>query len=242
MPANDNDNGPIRHIIWDWNGTLLDDSHACVTALNRMLRRRDMKEIDRQQYRDIFDFPVRSYYLRLGFDFEKEDWDENAREFHTYYFEAGDESALRPDVVDVLTHLREQGLPMSVLSAAETGTLEGMLSEYGVREFFSKIYGLEDPYAHTKIERGRALMDDLQLPPAGVLLVGDTTHDYEVARAIGCRCILLAGGHQSQHRLRKCGCPVLSDLPELLALLDGTAARPVAGSSPRHPTPSAKLR
>jgi len=219
MPANNNDNGPIRHIIWDWNGTLLDDSHACVAALNRMLRRRDMKEIDQQQYRDIFDFPVRSYYRRLGFDFGKEDWDENAREFHTYYFEAADGSALRPDVVDVLTHLREQGLPMSILSAAETSMLESMLSEYGVLEFFSRIYGLEDPYAHTKIERGHALMDDLQLPPEEVLLVGDTTHDYEVARAIGCRCILLAGGHQSEDRLRRCPCPVETSLSAVINAL-----------------------
>jgi len=219
MVAKENFNGPIRHLVWDWNGTLLDDSQACVTALNRMLQRRNMKEIDRQQYRDVFDFPVRNYYLRLGFDFEKKDWDENAREFHAYYCQACNVSNLRTGVVDILTQLREQGMPMSILSAAETSTLENMLSEYDILDFFRRVYGLEDPYAHTKVERGRALMEDLQLPPEGVLLVGDTTHDYEVAHAIGCRCILLAGGHQSEDRLRQCPCPVVTSLSAVIDAL-----------------------
>lgn len=217
--------GYIEHIAWDWNGTLLDDAHACVTALNRMLRKRNMAAIDRRQYCDVFDFPVRDYYRRLGFDFEREDWNENAREFHTYYFESGREACLRPDAVNVLTALSEQGIAMSILSASETGTLREMLARYGLLEFFPRVYGLSDPYAHTKLEQGRALIRDLQLPTHHILLVGDTTHDYEVARAIGCRCILLAGGHQSEHRLRRCGCPVIAELPEVLALLDQAKPR-----------------
>jgi phosphoglycolate phosphatase len=242
MTAEGNSAGPPRHIIWDWNGTLLDDSRACVVALNRMLRRRKMREIDQQQYRDIFDFPVRSYYVRLGFDFETEDWDENAREFHAYYSEASDQSSLRPGVVELLQKLRDDGIPMSILSAAETGILENMLSEYGIVDFFTRIYGLADPYAHTKIERGRTLMADLQVPPERVLLVGDTTHDHEVARAIGCRCILLTGGHQSPHRLQQCGCPVVSRLSELLTMLDGTPEREEESPYTQHPAPKTKLR
>jgi len=228
---------PIRHVIWDWNGTLLDDAHACVAALNRMLRRRGMAEIDHASYREVFDFPVRDYYCRLGFDFATEDWDANAREFIEYYSEACRDASLREGALAVLTRLHERGIPMSVLSAAETSLLRRMLEDHGVRGFFRAIYGLSDPYAHTKVARGRALMSELGLPPERVLLVGDTTHDYRVSREIGCRCVLISGGHQAEHRLRKCGCPVVSGLPRLEAVLNQ-----MTGDSSRPRVPSAERR
>ena len=62
----------FTHVIWDWNGTLLDDATACVAAINALLERRLLPQVTHQQYLDIFDFPVRNYYLQLGFDFSKD--------------------------------------------------------------------------------------------------------------------------------------------------------------------------
>lgn len=57
-------------ILWDWNGTLLDDVQLCVDALNRLLARYGYPQrYDRDQYRAIFGFPVQEYYARAGFDF-----------------------------------------------------------------------------------------------------------------------------------------------------------------------------
>lgn len=48
-------------ILWDWNGTLLDDVTLCVDALNRLLARYGYPQrYDHDQYRAIFGFPYRN--------------------------------------------------------------------------------------------------------------------------------------------------------------------------------------
>ena len=54
------------HIVWDWNGTLLDDVDAGIGALNRMLADRGLPAITRDFYRARFRFPVRPLYFEIG--------------------------------------------------------------------------------------------------------------------------------------------------------------------------------
>ena len=70
-----------KHIIWDWNGTLLNDGWLFVEVMNIVLKRRKMKPITLDSYREIFRFPVKDYYMKLGFDFEKESFESSGLEF-----------------------------------------------------------------------------------------------------------------------------------------------------------------
>ncbi len=190
-----------EHIVWDWNGTLLDDVQACVDAINRMLTPRNLPSISRTQYCDIFDFPVISYYERLGFDLATEDWDAMANEFHRHYGEFAAASGLREGAIEALSAIHDKGVPMSILSACEITILERMLDEHDIRHFFDHVFGLNDLYASSKLAQGKRLVEALELPPDEIPLVGDTNHDHEVARDLGIRCILLTGGHQDKSRL-----------------------------------------
>jgi hypothetical protein len=109
----------FKHLIWDWNGTLLDDAAACVAAINTLLARRRLPQVSRQQYLDVFDFPVRNYYLQLGFDFAREDWDRLTEEYHAEYAETSRQSPLRAGTQAALAALQAAGLSLSVLSASE---------------------------------------------------------------------------------------------------------------------------
>jgi len=209
----------LRHILWDWNGTLLDDVAACVCAINRMLRRRGLPEIGEALYRERFGFPVRNYYAALGFNLAAEDWDALAREFHAHYAETARGAPLRAGAAEALAALSARGVPMSVLSACEQSILERMLAERGLDGHFERVRGLSDLYAGSKRELGRRLLRELALPPEAVVLVGDTIHDHEVARALGCACVLLAGGHQAEERLRRCRRPLLRSLEQLPEVL-----------------------
>lgn len=211
--------GRIAHIVWDWNGTLLDDVGACVKAINAMLRHRDLPQLTARRYREIFEFPVRNYYHALGFDFQVEEWDSLAREFHENYAVTSREAVLRGDAVNVLTAIRERGTPMSVLSASELSILERMLESMSIRFFFENVLGLSDLYASSKLDLGRDLIARVDEPPGELLLIGDTDHDHAVATELGCRCVLLAGGHQSAHRLAKCGCEVLNGEADIVGFL-----------------------
>ena len=208
----------FQHIIWDWNGTLLDDTQAGVNAVNAMLAARGLPTIDVTRYRDIFGFPVRNFYSAVGFRLESEDWDAMAREFHDRFL-ADATLRLHARAAEALAYFQQAGTGQSVLSASEQSILDAMLSDYGVSHFFSSVCGVDNLYGHSKLELGRALLSRLDLPPETVLMIGDSLHDHEVAVALGVHCLLVAQGHQSYARLARSGAPVLPSLAELPAWL-----------------------
>ena len=55
-----------KHIIWDWNGTLVDDTWLCVEIINKLLKKRNLKLVTIDDYKEKFMFPVREYYIELG--------------------------------------------------------------------------------------------------------------------------------------------------------------------------------
>lgn len=225
----------FRHVIWDWNGTLLDDVSACVAAINTLLERRGMRRISAREYADVFDFPVQDYYVKLGFDFTREDWDLLAREYHSVYAVTSADAPLHAGAVDTLNALRGAGSTLSVLSASETGLLRRMMAERGILGHFRHIYGLSNLYAHSKLDLGHELLKISGYHRGDSVLVGDTVHDFEVAQALGAACLLMTSGHQSEAKLRRCGCPVVGSLAEVQAWIRNpvNAAAHAGGSSSR---------
>ena len=69
-----------------------------------------------------------------------------------------------------------------------------------------------DYISEGKIERARSLFDRLHVLPERTLSVGDMVHDYELARALGTRCVLIPNGQQAEEKLRKTGALVEKDL------------------------------
>ncbi len=212
------DTRPIRAIFWDWNGTLLDDAHVCVASINRLLAPRGLPLIDVPKYREYFVFPVIDYYRKLGFDIDHEDWDALAREFHAALREV-DDSSLRPEAIPVLRKIKALGIPQYVLSLCEQSILERKVKGCGVSDCFARLQGVDNLDGGSKIEVGRHLIASLALDPADVLMIGDTLHDSEVACALGCRCILVACGHQTPARLAASGRTIVPTLNDALDLI-----------------------
>lgn len=206
----------MKSIIWDWNGTLLNDIELCIKSINILLKNRNIPVINTVTYREIFSFPVKDYYKAVGFDFEKEDFSIPAHQFIDLYNEGFGICSLQKSAIEVLTWFKEKGIRQFVLSAMEHEMLEKTLKMKGISHFFEDIAGLHDHYAVSKIELGRQLMADNNIDTDKVWLIGDTIHDYEVATELGIKCILIADGHQSLERLMQTGGIVIDDLTQLI--------------------------
>jgi phosphoglycolate phosphatase len=206
----------MKSIIWDWNGTLLNDIDLCIKSINTLLRNRKLPEITTETYKEVFSFPVKDYYKTVGFDFEKEDFSIPAHQFIDLYNEGFESCSLQKSAVEVLTWFKEKGIRQFVLSAMEHQMLEKTLKMKGITHFFEDIAGLHDHYAVSKIELGRQLIADNNIDTDKVWLIGDTIHDYEVATELGIKCILIADGHQSAERLVQTGGNVIGDLTQLI--------------------------
>lgn len=203
-------------ILWDWNGTLLDDVTVCVDSINKMLTKRQMKQISIELYKEIFDFPVRNFYSTLGFDFNKDSFEDLSSEYITYYKSGLQRVELQESVKDVLYYFQAIGKKQVVISAMEQKMLENMIRTYEIDGFFDDIVGLSDIYANGKIELAKSYITRVKLDPADAVFIGDTLHDAEVAESIGVDVVLVLNGHHSVERLSVNGYQLVKDLSVLI--------------------------
>lgn len=206
-------------MIWDWNGTLLDDVELVVDIMNGLLARRRLPSLDVARYHEVFTFPVRDYYQRLGFDFAAEPFEALAVEFISAYSDRWPEAELRDGVQAGVAALARRGIGQSMLSASESELLDAATTHFGLAEVMTHRVGISDHHAVGKVAEGRAHVAELDAER--ILLVGDTEHDAEVALELGIDCVLLEGGHMSRQRLVATGVPVFASFDALIADLDG---------------------
>jgi phosphoglycolate phosphatase len=209
----------IDTIIWDWNGTLLDDVSICINSINQLLANRNLKRLNLETYREVFTFPVRNYYEKVGFDLNKESFDVVALEFIRLYEKELKEVVLFPEVVEALNTFQQHGFEQFMVSAMQHDFLTKSVAQLGVLEYFRAISGIRDHFADGKVEMAELFLKKQNTRRESTCLIGDTLHDYEVAEVLGVQCILVAHGHQSFKRLQKAGCPVVGSLKELMPLL-----------------------
>jgi phosphoglycolate phosphatase len=203
------------HIIWDWNGTLLDDAWLCREIMNGMLERRKLLQLSSERYAQIFGFPVKEYYRRAGWIFEDEPFEKLSNEFIGEYERRKMECPLREGSVNILKRNSEKGIQQSIISASKQSSVDDMVKFYGVEDLFVAVRGLDDHHAFGKTDIGIQWIAELALDPESILMVGDTVHDHEVAQAMGVECVLVVSGHQDYARLSTCGVPVVQSLGEL---------------------------
>lgn len=205
-------------LIWDWNGTLLDDSWLSTEVMSQLRQNRGLPPIDGEQYQELFGFPLQDYCVRLGF--APGDFAALSAEFSHLYEARRLECNLQSGAERVLARVRAAELGQAVLSAYQQSLLTPIVGHYGLQQHFVAVAGLDNPYAEGKAARGRRLLEELGWAPEQVLLVGDTDHDHEVAQAMGVDCVLFPSGHQHPRRLRACGALLVQGLEEVLGLLD----------------------
>ena len=206
----------IGGIIWDWNGTLLNDIELCVLTINELLERRNLPLLSVNDYKEVFSFPVKNYYQKIGFDFKIEPFEIPALEFINRYNEQVQECNLHEDAYKVLSYFQSVGISQFMLSAMKQDVLEDCLKSQQIGHFFEHVSGLDNHYADSKMENGKRLISGLNLNVAELVLIGDTVHDFEVATELGCQCILVANGHQSREILQTTGVLVIDQLGKLL--------------------------
>jgi len=208
-----------KHIIWDWNGTLIDDAWLCVEILNNILEKRGLNAITIDEYRESFTFPVRDYYVKLGFDFSIEPFEVCGMEFIHAFKKRKFDASLYVEIESVLDKLSKVGISHSILSAQNQTTLNETVEYYRLQSKFEGVNGLDNYYANSKINTGKSWIEALNFNPKEVLMVGDTVHDFEVANAMCTDCILIASGHNSRERLENTGALVLDSHEEIKEVL-----------------------
>ncbi len=189
------------NIIWDWNGTLLNDVQLCVNIVNKLLDNHKDTQLDLESYKNVFGFPIRSYYQKIGVDFTKESFESLTVKFITAYESQVKNCQLQDNAAQVLGFYQTKGLGQYILTAAHKESVLSLLDHYAISPYFKQVEGLDNHKAESKIKRGVQLMQNNNIQKEKTVLIGDTIHDFEVSKELGIDCVLIARGHQSKKRL-----------------------------------------
>ncbi len=209
----------IKHIIWDWNGTLINDAWLFVELMNEELSIRNLPLININKYRQYFTFPVKQYYQNLGFDFNKEDFKEVGYKFIQKFRTRRLEPKLFLNTKKILNKINKLNISQSIISAQEHELLNETVKHYNISDYFNNISGITHYYADSKIQLAKVERKKINFQNDEIMMIGDSVHDYEVAQQLNIKCLLFSKGHYSKDRLLKTQNIIIDDLPELLQYL-----------------------
>ena len=114
-----------------------------------------------------------------------------------------------------LEYFHQTGRTQSILSASKSIYLNQAVEDSGIRKYFNAIIGLDNHHAAGKLSLARSYLNNSGLDASEMMLIGDTSHDAEIAKEIGVKFILIPNGHQSRTRLAESGGILTDSLTKL---------------------------
>lgn len=205
----------MRHVVWDWNGTLFDDLHVVLEAVNAGLAPMGAGPIGLDEYRRHYTRPVRVFYDRLlGRPVSDEDWHLLDARFHQGYRDLLHRAHPHRDAQSALDMVRRRGVRQSLLSMFPHRELVPLVERLGMAGYFDRIDGLRGTPGDTKASYLESHLRQLigDVAPADVLVIGDTPDDAAAARHVGAACVLYDNGAHHRQALEECGVPVVDRL------------------------------
>jgi phosphoglycolate phosphatase-like HAD superfamily hydrolase len=202
-----------RHVVWDWNGTLLDDLAIVVESVNAGLTAYGADPIDEDGYRTHYTRPVSRFYeALLGRPVATEEWLHINDLFHQAYFARVGTVGLTRDARQALDLVESAGVGQSVLSMAPHDHLVPIVTQHRLHEYFTAVRGSS---GNRGDEKAAALVDhleDIGVEPAQVVVIGDTPDDAAAAAHVGAGSILYDGGSHHLVDLEAVGAPIAATL------------------------------
>ena len=192
----------------------MNDTSLCTQILNESLRKRNIPEITVQQYKEKFLFPIKTFYESIGFDFDKEPFENSNNEFNTGFVDQFKSLALQPFAKDTIIKFSDQKITQTILSASRHDRLKEQVNFFDITQYLQHVVGTNNLYAHGKEYEGEELLLTLDIPEEETIIIGDTLLDSSVAKYLKIDCALVSNGHNDMKRLKETGAFTFLDIQE----------------------------
>lgn len=195
-------------LVFDWNGTLLDDASALLETTNAILNRFGHAAIDMNTFREHCDVPLSLLYCSLGMSTDEVaaiDQDGSAI-FHDTYEPLASKAELRAGARSMLELARQQAASSIIVSNHIVDPLRSQLRRLEIDGYIDDVIAFESRATQyqsmSKGERLRLYMQKNNIEPASTFVIGDMPVEIDIARNLGLTSISITGGFVSEWRLR----------------------------------------
>jgi phosphoglycolate phosphatase-like HAD superfamily hydrolase len=205
------------HLVWDWNGTLLDDLSLVVSSTNHVFATVGGRSVDADEHRSRFRRPVAEFYAEiLERAVDDEEFGRLDRIFHDAYRMGLTTMTL---AADAMAAIRSWPGSQSLLSMWFHDELVPAVETYGLSGVFARVDGLRTEVGgDLKAGHLAVHLAGLGIPGDQVVLIGDSLDDAAAADSVGAKAVLYTGGFTAPARLRASGLPVADTLLEAVTI------------------------
>ncbi len=202
----------MRHVIWDWNGTLVDDLPVVVAAVNVSLAAIGEGRIDADDYRDFYTRPVRLFYDGLlDRGVTDDEWATIDRTFHEEYVNTLHQVQLTKDAKAAVSAVTAVGATQSILSMWWHRDLVPEVRRHGLDAAMVRVDGNTEDAGESKARLLEIHLDNLAANGTAIM-IGDAIDDAKAAIEIGIPVVLYDGGSHHRDTLEVAGVPIADSL------------------------------
>jgi len=189
-------------IVFDWDGTLIDSAGAIAECIQEAAREMGLAVPDRERARHVIGLGLHASLRHAVPDLPAE----RAMEFIACYrrqFLAREEGMrLFPGVVELLGALRDRGHALAVATGKSRRGLERALDASALRPYFASTRCADESVPKPDPAMLHELLLELGTEPAQALMIGDTSHDLQMAGAAGVDALAVSYGAHAESSLR----------------------------------------
>lgn len=206
----------MKYVIFDFNGTILDDVQVGLKAENMCIKKYLKRPpMDLDEYLHSFTFPIKEYYEKIGFNWnDGYTYEQVGQDWFNNYNSLKSEYKIFDGVIEILQRNHELGNKNILLSASSLQELLIQLEELGIKDYFDEVLGIDNIYASSKVDIAVNWIKDKN--PDDCMFIGDSLHDLQSAQAMKIKnCVLVARGHQAKDVLEKEYENIVDDIREV---------------------------
>ncbi|MGB0127639.1 MAG: HAD-IA family hydrolase [Rhodocyclaceae bacterium] len=207
-------------IVFDWDGTLMDSAGAIVAAIFAACEDLDLEAPSPERARHIIGLGLHDALRWALPQLDAAEYPVVAERYRHHYLSRDHELELFPGARDVVEYLHADGRWLGVATGKSRLGLERALASSGVGGFFHATRCADECFSKPHPAMLLEIMALLDIAPDRALMVGDTTHDLQMARNAGvCAIAMTHGAHPRAELMQEVPLACLADFAELGAWL-----------------------
>ncbi len=189
-------------IVFDWDGTLMDSAAAIVNALQAACRDLELPEPADEQARFVIGLGLGDALRRVAPAMVEADYPRMVERYRHHFLSKDHELVLFPGVVDAIADLAARGRMLGVATGKSRVGLNRALGSCGLGAYFHATRCADESFSKPHPAMLEEIMDELGVERDRTLMVGDTTHDLQMARNAGVAALAVSFGAHPLQALR----------------------------------------
>ncbi len=168
-------------LVFDWDGTLLDSTKAIVVAVQAACRDLDLPEPSGEHARQVIGLGLAEALRHSAPNLSEDRFPMMIERYRYHYLSHDHELNLFDGAFELIAELHSANFLLGVATGKSRIGLNRALVNSGLGTYFPASRCADECFSKPHPQMLEELMEEFTVPPERVLMIGDTTHDLQMA-------------------------------------------------------------